>query len=786
MPRTFKLSFPLPGRKASDDNNCSPGSINTPNDTHDTSPFTDPGSKAERVLGTLDPPPSANLSSKGSRKALRKKPSFMSVTISEAESESAARDGFPFPGMPNSRGSSRRPSDNLRNQSSSPLLGDRFNKGSPGTDSMTDTSSPRPHFYGSSSTLRSYYDPAKSPLSISQQTSASSARDLALRKGHPTISSPLSHDASNEISPVGDHERSATDLAVGKKPARLNLSDLFPEPQHSPGPILSLDEVSKSPTQLSYPSSPQSGSTGRPNWWKRRKAKGSKSNQSELPLNEPRPDQDDLGVNTLKMNIKRPKVGARHWFDRVGNEDVQDTELDADEVHRQFWNKRLNSLRRDTDDRSGGHLVQINESGSTAREGPIRDNPSLSTHHPMQHQRQDPQHVHSREILLHAGPSRARSRSVTSAKADLMNQSFLELSSSSEDENESTTAKVPDFRRHRIRDSIDRTAIGDDVIVSSAERIRPVKPKPVVNTSPRRSKRGSEVIPPVPKIPERPQLQQRISSMRWRESASVKSPPASTTSMDDSNTFSNGDRSGSSPPPSLKITTASESHAQQFGQGSKTMTVTAEEGELLEAMRQKRANIRQEAARNFHNNNNENQRPKTAGPDGRGSCFGSDRSNSPPQSLPALRGHTFRSSNGFDGSSFAFPQVPSSSSDNFASARKPSSRQAVAPPIALPPPKFSPSASSFTTSDVLPSTPRSSRLSPITPISPAQEDGFGGGGSNNMYGGAIGVTGKGRTRHERKRTMSSGVVMLDAVGEGDRGWEMEDEDAWGDGREERW
>ncbi|KAL8765809.1 MAG: hypothetical protein Q9209_007213 [Squamulea sp. 1 TL-2023] len=769
MPRTFKFSFPLPGRKVSHDKHSSPVSLGTPNHSHDNSPFTDPGSKAERVLGTLDPAPS---SSKTSTKALRKKPSFMSVTISEAESDSAPRDGFPFPGMPNSRGSSRPPSYNLRNQSSSPLLGERFTKSSPGTDSSTDTSSPRPHFYGSSSTLRSYYDPAKSPLSISQQTSASSARDMALRKGHPTISSPLSQDTSKDIPPtaIEDDQPAAPRPASAKKPARLDLSDLFPQPHLSPGPILSCDEVSKSPTQLSSPGGPQAGFTGRPSWWKRRKAKESKSKEATPPLGDPRDDKIDLGVDTLKTNIRKPDPHTQHWFDGVSDEPTPDTKVDASKIPKQFWNQRLNNLRHGPNDRPKGHINKRTESESSARENSIPYGPLGS---PEQRQQQALDDVQSKQSSSRTSSPRVGSRSVTSAKIDLSNQSFLELSSSSDDECEQPrAAELQDYRRHRIRDSIDQNAIGDDVIVTSAERIRPVKPKPVVNTSPRRSKRESEVIPPVPKIPERPQLQQRISSMRWQESASFNSPPASTVSVHDC-TFTSRDIPMVSPPPSVKIT-ATEPQDHKSGHGSKIMTVTAEEGELLEAMRRKRADIRQEAARSFNNN----PRPKTAGTDGRQSYFGSDRSSSPPPSLSAFRSHTYCSSNGSDGS-FAFPQVPSSSDHPSLTRKAP--RQA--PSIVSPPPKFSPSASSFNTSDMLPSTPRSNRLSPITPISSAQEDSFGSNG--HLYGDTTLCMNKGRAKHERKRTMSSGVVMLDAVGESDRGWELGDE-VWDDGRGERW
>ncbi|KAL8671736.1 MAG: hypothetical protein Q9168_003758 [Polycauliona sp. 1 TL-2023] len=759
MPRTFKFSFPLPGRKPSDDKVGSPASLPTPNDSHDTSPFTDPGSKAERVLGTLDPAPSTT---KASRKALRKKPSFMSVTISEAESDSAPRDGFPFPGMSESRDSSRRPTYNLRNQSSSPLLGERFTKPSPGSDSLSDISSPRPHFYGSSSTLRSYYDPARSPLSISQQTSASSARDMALRKGQPTISSPLSHDASRDISPaaIEDHQRPATNPAPAQNLVPLDLADLFPQPHIPAGPILSVDEVSKSPTQLSYPSSPQSGSTGRPNWWKRRKDKESRSRGAKPPLDDPSLDKLDGGVDSLKINIKKPKAGTQHWFDGVNGDPGPGTGVGPDEARRPFWNRRLNNLQREPNDHFESHL------DNETKEEPItgeKSGPSEPAGPPMQQQMHNSQSSPSKPMNSATEPQRPRSRSATSAKADLCNQSFLELSSSSEDESEQIPkAEVHNYRGHRIRDSIDHNATAETVVLPSAEKTRAHKPKPIVSTSPRRSKRGSEIIPPVPKIPERPQLQQRMSSMRWRESTSVKSPPASAKSVEDSSMSS---------PFSYSKTASTGSQDQRFGHGSKMMTVTAEEGELLEAMRKTRASIRQGVARNF----SDSQRPKTAGTDGRASYFGSDRSGSP---VPAFHSHMYRSSNGSE-RSFAFPQVPTSS-DSSALTRK-TLRQA--PPTVFPPPKCSPSASSFNTNDMMPSTPRSNRLSPITPISSAPEDDFGGSGS--MYGNSLLGMNNGRSRHERKRTMSSGVVMLDAVGERDRGWELEDE-AWGGGREERW
>ncbi|KAL8841645.1 MAG: hypothetical protein Q9170_000859 [Blastenia crenularia] len=764
----FKFSFPLPGRKASGDTNGSPILLDTPNDSHDDSPLSDPGSKAERILGTLEPITSHALSSKSSRKALRKKPSFMSVTLSETENNSpAGKDGFPFPDMPGSRGSSRRPSHNLQNQASSPLLGERFFKGSPGTDSTTNSPSPRPHFYGSSSTLRSYYDPAKSPLSISQQTSASSARDMALRKGYPAISSPLSQDVSNEISPSGiDHEgRPVMDHDSTRKPARLDLSKFSPKHQNSSLPIVSPDEVSKSPSQLSFSSSQQSASSGRPSWWTRRKTKESKSKKTNRAPDESRLDEFDLGLDSLKTNIRKPRAGARHWFDSVDVPSPADNpkgQSDSDETHRQFWNRHLDNLRPTDYTSPAGDLGQGAVKELSSREDPSSNESILSKQALLRHGSQD--------SLPEETPAQTRSRSSTLAKADLLNHSFLELSSSDDEEPEGKITLPEDYRRHRVQDSIDQDGRAEDALVSSAQRTSLVKPKPVVNTSPRRSKRGSEIIPPVPKIPERPQLQQRVSSMRWREIQNFKSPTITTRPIDDS-TSSSGGASIASQSSSFRHASA-DPYIKRSAPGGMLMTVTDEEGELLEAMRQTRAGVRQDVfggdyGNNFHGTRNNIHRPRTSGADGRASYLGSDRSISPPPSLLTTNASP---------QSFRFPDVPSSDTKPLSPLlRRVKPRQA--PPIIFPPPKSSPTES-FSPGDILPSTPRS-RLSPLTPSSTTQDE-------NEVLGNDGHARGEMRKGHLRKRTVSSGVVMLDGMEERARIWESEEE--WGGvmGREDRW
>jgi hypothetical protein len=201
-------------------------------------------SKAQRILGTdndlnIDSPVREDSQS---WRYTSSRSSGMSISISEStqstndtgsthesQSEQWDHESGVFPRGPR-----------LRGKASSTVLGQRY-----GDDGATtaSNSSARLRNADSSSTLKSYYDRQKSPLSISQQTSASSARDLALRKGFPPVTlprSPLLQVDSFE-DPFDKHFAQNGDYLVGnafpaevsrekpsrKKPARLDLSNLF-------------------------------------------------------------------------------------------------------------------------------------------------------------------------------------------------------------------------------------------------------------------------------------------------------------------------------------------------------------------------------------------------------------------------------------------------------------------------------------------------------------------------------------------------------------------------------
>ncbi|RDW88712.1 hypothetical protein BP6252_00744 [Coleophoma cylindrospora] len=227
-----KFSFPIPGRKHTKE--TKPRRVpQSPVSVTSTSGL----SKAQRLLGTdgdlnIDSPTWDDFAARSddqSWRSGRPRSSGMSISVvsESTQGSESGQDRW-------EQESGVLPRPRMHNKASSTFLGQHYND-----DAGTDTSSlsRRVRNQDSSSTLRSHYDRQKSPLAISQQTSESSARDLALRKGYPPITqqqyprSPmLQTDNSDPF-----HERFSDSLAgepleddkSRKKPARLDLSRLF-------------------------------------------------------------------------------------------------------------------------------------------------------------------------------------------------------------------------------------------------------------------------------------------------------------------------------------------------------------------------------------------------------------------------------------------------------------------------------------------------------------------------------------------------------------------------------
>ncbi|KAH7342912.1 hypothetical protein BKA65DRAFT_301069 [Rhexocercosporidium sp. MPI-PUGE-AT-0058] len=258
MGRTSKFSFPIPGRRHKEVAPVSVPSV--------------PGnnlSKAQRILGTTS---NLNIDISPVREETYQqwrhpgsRSSGMSISISdsthsaesihESQSELWEHESGVLP-------------TGMSEKASSTLLGRRYAE-----DGMTTTSdrSGRLRNEDSSSTLKSFYDRQKIPLSISQQTSASSARDLALRKGCPPIvqRSPLlqvetaldpfdQHFAASKKHSDGGFQDSQS-LEKRKKPGRLDLTKLFPKSRRH-GDKSDSDYLTPSPSSASTNGSHNGGS----------------------------------------------------------------------------------------------------------------------------------------------------------------------------------------------------------------------------------------------------------------------------------------------------------------------------------------------------------------------------------------------------------------------------------------------------------------------------------------------------------------------------------------------
>lgn len=790
MARSLKISFPLP-RRSSSSPHTTPASQYSNQSNIDHSPLSHPGTKAEKVLGIseVDVSELKKKQSKRGKMRLRKYPSFMSVTLSEVDRESVKTlDEFPFPGMQTPTELVTQPTQNKGRQGSSPLLGEQ-----PALRSAIGTIPskgyrPQACRAESSSTLRSHYDPKKSPLSISQQTSASSARDMALRKGFPPLSSPLSFDAADAVTLTkssGLHSRDmSTDTKASgssklsgnsikrinsiprRRPSAMDPPTLFPNVNrafHAVSPPPALINAAL-PKPLGTHSERKS-SFRRPRWW----AKVVTEQPSPIAIEDQRHHEDcDENFASVKINVKKPKASLeasmRNWFDGLGDEGTEsDGQQGIEDSEYGFLNcptqepytSSPSTQKIMTQGAQSWQIPERNRSLSNNREPATFSNnksnfqlgsppvPSFTSKSSSQAPENTSISESTRGSLDTSITQARKSSKGPHSRTDLQMVSFLELSSS-EDEAESYTE--PPYRRHRIRASIEKASYNNEVSVGSAQRAQPARPRSIANgraRAPSRRSNGSEKVPPVPKIPDKPRVSQRTSSVRWREIMEDRG----------GNIESTVESWGGSLSGSIDGRRATV-RAKQTIRRSRFMKVTSEEEKLLQAMREKRASIRQDDFDKGFKTALQLQdivtRPKTAGADGRisqSSNFRSRSSASPPPQ--EFAGRTSGTSRRFSASAedirfedaYPFPKVPVDSHGYIS------------------PPKPSPSLS-FSPSDILPGTP-ASHNSPITP--PPVHGGLGAYGRSLTLSPPRGITSMNKVNHERKRTVSNHVVDIDGA-----------------------
>ncbi|EXJ82466.1 hypothetical protein A1O3_06279 [Capronia epimyces CBS 606.96] len=183
---------------------------------------------------------------------------------------------------------------------------------------------------GSSSTLHSHYDAQKTPLSISQQTSDSSRRDFALRKGLPVV--------VQSTTPDQDSLRQLRLFRSSKnrdKPELRKITQQGPRSPVSPARTLFGSQRSLTPSEQG-PTSPVVKSL--PPAMARNPVLSPPRSQTRANKLGPSMDSAASRAETsqVKVNIRRPKVGVKHWFDGLEGDSSEDESIHEPELQPSF------------------------------------------------------------------------------------------------------------------------------------------------------------------------------------------------------------------------------------------------------------------------------------------------------------------------------------------------------------------------------------------------------------------------------------------------------------------
>jgi hypothetical protein len=594
-----KFSFPMPGRwsqKKTDRDDDATSTVSTPS-AHERPPRPEePSSKAHRVLGTSD-----SMYRTTSKQSVPPSPGYMSITVSEASygsqyddrASNADHNGYLARPVV-----SRRPSSNVMGR---PYTADARR----GSDHSA--ASHRLHPQTSNSTMRSHYDAKSSPLSISQQTSDSAVRDMALRRGKPQIVTEHTNGyVASPVSPVIHDEARRKDQRKSK-PARLDLSKLFPKPRGGEGSshhnaLLSPTKMVNSPAAMSFTSdyqfprpmtrepTPNPTAQVKP---KKLQRKASAPPTPSSPIRKVERDQYD----NAKVHIRRPPKGVQHWFDALDEEDSDELEK-AVPIHAPQAVRRYEQPQVPTRKTSLGQLAPEAAKQQTSRAQHLQPTSRRDTF----------THEDLVDVARLKSPSQyslqsTKTKESALSKSNLQDSSVLSFSSS-EDEYDGSEAKS---RRVPVRKSLDTYDDASEVEIGQAHAFDfRSRRRPSRQMSMRSSTSAATIeVMYTPEPPFTPLHYPRNSSYSGsRRSSHARQPsvihedegirprtsiPRSAPSHDEY------DRPRTSmhvhmSPPSVHSTRTSTSEPKPTIDGTqKFMAVTAEEEALLELMRKKRA-----------------------------------------------------------------------------------------------------------------------------------------------------------------------------------------------------
>ncbi len=454
----------------------------------------------------------------------------------------------------------------------------------------------------SSSTLRSHYDRKKLPLAVSQQTSDSSARDFALRKGCPPLTPSMPPNVSCLPKP---HfiPQAASQAAAKKRPNRLDFSMLFPKPLPRQGPLLSPQRYTDSPPPLSATSELSSIGLLSHSFVHEKKA----NVVQELPA--PHPTQlSDRGIRKVgpkfaETNMRKPRGGVKNWFDSPQGDISGDDDYDEPDMQPAFletaYQTASDEAPLDTAPQpviespkficpvhGSNHQPSVNGKGSFSPElEPPEDNQLREALHKWQ--------VTKRRSTVVDQSLGSASTSLDTA--DLHEQSVLCLSSSDDEDEKVHKAnhrQVVEKRAPFLRESLNIDSIDSDVEIGTAQAVTTSflrTPKPPTQSSSLRdislvrSKSKVQKLRAV-EIPDRRSSRQAAPRYEYQAPCTLEDGFLEAPSTDQ----------GECQSVSCKRCTR---RAQRVlpGQSTLVMALTPQEASLLEAMRSKKASMRYNA-----------------------------------------------------------------------------------------------------------------------------------------------------------------------------------------------
>jgi len=600
MARNGKFSFPLPGRRSrkkleteDDDARSTPS---TPTAHEWPSRNEEPTSKAHRVLGTSEP-----MFRTTSKQSVPPSPGFMSITVSEAtDDDRASGTTIDQNGYQRRPIASRRASSNVMGR----MYSDNERRGS-----VQSTASRQIHPQTSNSTLRSHYDKMSSPLSISQQTSDSAVRDMALRRGHPQVVTEYNCNgyAASPVSPIILDEARRKEYRKSK-PTRLDLSKLFPKPkggaegQALSNALLSPSKYMNSPSALSMTSDYYQQQFPRPMTREptpnpRTPAKLKKAAPQAQAQPQPGPQLRPQSVphtpssperkfkrdqyDNAKVHVRRPPKGVQHWFDALDEDSDEASEHASAPIHA----PKAIRPNATVPSRMSSHSRLVPEAtipkGSRSQHLSPPGRKDTFSHEDLIDVRMDsPSQVSMQST---------RTRDSALAKINLQNSSVLSFSSSEDEDDENSTKadRVPVRRSLVINDDAGDIVIGQ----AHAFEMRPHRRPSAMSARSTSTNAATIEVMYTPEPPISPFHFPRHSNYSGsRQSSHARQPSVVMEEEVVVRPKTAVSRPLSPAARSVRSVRSSASEPKpQLDSSQRLMEVTAEEMALLELMRKKRA-----------------------------------------------------------------------------------------------------------------------------------------------------------------------------------------------------